>query len=194
MLGEKANELARLRQLRQAATENPEVAIDMSTDRELAVVAPAPLPPPALTAPLAVPPPAPPPPPPPPPPLTAPLTAPPTVPPPSTPMPILHEGATGATTASTPGSIAPNTPTPSLPMHLPAQGSPMADPSAVIITDPSLLPGKLRLHLASNHAKVYDLFREYDVDGAGTVRKVEMRRKRLPDSNAREPKAAALIG
>ena len=39
--------------------------------------------------------------------------------------------------------------------------------------DASELGSQLRLHLASNHARVLDLFREMDVDGGGTVRKVE---------------------
>lgn len=52
---------------------------------------------------------------------------------------------------------------------------PIMAPAPTASADP--LPGQLRLHLATNHSKVYDLFREWDVDGGGTVRKVEIRRK-----------------
>jgi hypothetical protein len=48
--------------------------------------------------------------------------------------------------------------------------------AAATVTAVSGIQGQLRAHLASNHGKVLDLFRRWDVDGDGTVRKVEMRR------------------
>ena len=47
---------------------------------------------------------------------------------------------------------------------------------AATIAQVSGIQGQLRSHLAKNHGKVLDLFRTWDVDGDGTVRKVEMRR------------------
>ena len=48
--------------------------------------------------------------------------------------------------------------------------------AAATVQAVSEIQGQLRAHLARNHGKVLDLFRRWDVDGDGTVRKVEMRR------------------
>ena len=83
---------------------------------------------------------------------------------PAPPLSTIHESS-GAAAASSTLSLAGGAP----PLVM--------APAPTASTDP--LPGQLRLHLATHHAKVYDLFREWDVDGGGTVRKVEMRRKCL---------------
>ena len=144
-----ANELARLRQLRLAATEDPQVALNISTDEieaaRNAVTTQASMP----AAPVPVPPPVP-----------GPVPAPVPLPKPTTEV-LEANGRTDGSKSREPASSA---------VVLPVPASAAND----LETDYHV--PNLRIRLASNHAKVLDLFRSYDVDGAGTVRKVEMRR------------------
>ena len=134
LLDEKAKELARVRQLRQAASDNPDVAVDLETTTTTTTTST--------------------------PQVAAPLT---------------REGAEASrSTAAMPRPAPLPAPPPGMPA-IPESSATVAASDGLTASAPPPI-GQLRLHLATNHAKVLDLFREWDVDGGGTVRKVEMRR------------------